>query len=298
MHGADLSGAQLQGACLKRTQLQGANLSSAQLAGVSSSVEYGDYITKGFLDRIMEASDKESDLSQIIFAGGLNQGDVDSIIRDLPDEKAEEVRKKLEPHIGKQQIYKPPKTAVSSPGTIRGKMPQNGYRIPILGEVERSSSRRRRKKCLPITKKPCQKHLGATADAHPHWLTRDEDLRTASRVPYRLLEEAPDLSAGEPDAGNMLIQGDNLEALKALLPFYAGRVKCIYIDPPYNTHSAFEHYDDSLEHTQWLAMIWRASNSCTTCWPKTVQSGCPLTILKPITLKSSWMRYSEEETCS
>ena len=56
-----------------------------------------------------------------------------------------------------------------------------------------------------------------------HWLTRDEDLRTASRVPYRLLEEAPDLSAGEPDTGNMLIQGDNLEALKALLPFYAGK---------------------------------------------------------------------------
>ena len=89
-----------------------------------------------------------------------------------------------------------------------------------------------------------------------HWLTRDEDLHTASRVPYRLLEEAPDLSAGEPDTGNILIQGDNLEALKALLPFYAGRVKCIYIDPPYNTHSAFEHYEDSLEHTQWLAMIW------------------------------------------
>ena len=89
-----------------------------------------------------------------------------------------------------------------------------------------------------------------------HWLTRDEDLRTAARVPYRLLEEAPDLSAGEAEAGNMLIQGDNLEALKALLPFYAGRVKCIYIDPPYNTRSAFEHYDDNLEHTQWLAMMW------------------------------------------
>ena len=54
----------------------------------------------------------------------------------------------------------------------------------------------------------------------------------------------------------MLIQGDNLDALKALLPFYAGRVKCIYIDPPYNTRSAFEHYDDNLEHSQWLAMIW------------------------------------------
>ena len=83
-----------------------------------------------------------------------------------------------------------------------------------------------------------------------HWLTRDEDIRAASRAPYRLLEEMPDLSAGDADAGNMLVQGDNLEALKALLPFYAGRVKCIYIDPPYNTRSAFEHYDDNLEHTQ------------------------------------------------
>lgn len=88
------------------------------------------------------------------------------------------------------------------------------------------------------------------------WLTREEDVRAASRVPYRLLEGAPELSAGDRDAGNMLIQGDNLEALKALLPFYAGRVKCIYIDPPYNTRSAFEHYDDNLEHTQWLAMMW------------------------------------------
>lgn len=88
------------------------------------------------------------------------------------------------------------------------------------------------------------------------WLTRDEDIRRASRVPYRLLEEVPDLSAGDSATGNMLIQGDNLEALKALLPFYAGQVKCIYIDPPYNTGSAFEHYDDNLEHTQWLAMMW------------------------------------------
>lgn len=89
-----------------------------------------------------------------------------------------------------------------------------------------------------------------------NWLTRDSDIGAAKRVPYRLLEEAPELSAGDPNTGNMLIQGDNLETLKALLPFYAGQVKCIYIDPPYNTRSAFEHYDDNLEHTQWLAMMW------------------------------------------
>ncbi len=88
------------------------------------------------------------------------------------------------------------------------------------------------------------------------WLTREYDLKTSRNAPYRLLEEAPELSAGATDTENMLIQGDNLDALKALLPYYAGQVKCIYIDPPYNTRSAFEHYDDNLEHSQWLAMIY------------------------------------------
>lgn len=88
------------------------------------------------------------------------------------------------------------------------------------------------------------------------WLTRDDDVRAAQAVPYRLLEEVPELGAGDRDTGNMLIHGDNLDALKSLLPFYAGQVRCIYIDPPYNTRSAFEHYDDSLEHSKWLAMMW------------------------------------------
>jgi adenine-specific DNA-methyltransferase len=88
------------------------------------------------------------------------------------------------------------------------------------------------------------------------WLTRETDLRKAQKAPYRLLEHAPELSYGDAETGNMLIQGDNLDALKALLPYYASKVKCIYIDPPYNTKSAFEHYDDSLEHTQWLSMIY------------------------------------------
>ena len=87
-----------------------------------------------------------------------------------------------------------------------------------------------------------------------NWLTRDEDIRAAGRVGYRLLEEVAELSAGDLGAGNMLVQGDNLEALKALLPFYAGRVKCVYIDPPYNTGATFAHYDDNLEHAQWLAL--------------------------------------------
>lgn len=55
---------------------------------------------------------------------------------------------------------------------------------------------------------------------------------------------------------NLIIQGDNLDALKSLLPFYAGQVKCIFIDPPYNTGSAFSHYDDNLEHSLWLNMMY------------------------------------------
>jgi adenine-specific DNA-methyltransferase len=54
---------------------------------------------------------------------------------------------------------------------------------------------------------------------------------------------------------NVLIHGDNLLALKALEAEYAGKVKCIYIDPPYNTGSAFEHYDDGLEHSIWLSLM-------------------------------------------
>lgn len=87
-----------------------------------------------------------------------------------------------------------------------------------------------------------------------NWLTREADLAAAAKVPFRLLREEPELSFGTGENG-LLVQGDNLDALKALLPFYAGRVKCIYIDPPYNTRSAFEHYDDNLEHAKWLGMI-------------------------------------------
>ena len=79
-----------------------------------------------------------------------------------------------------------------------------------------------------------------------HWLHDKEAHDAAAKVPYRLLEAQGQY--GDPTANNWLIQGDNLEALKSLLPFYRGRVKCIYIDPPYNTKSAFEHYDDNLEH--------------------------------------------------
>jgi adenine specific DNA methylase mod len=70
------------------------------------------------------------------------------------------------------------------------------------------------------------------------------------------LIENPQYSYGDPDTGNLLIHGDNLLALKSLVASgYAGKVKCIYIDPPYNTGSAFTHYDDMQEHSIWLGLM-------------------------------------------
>lgn len=85
------------------------------------------------------------------------------------------------------------------------------------------------------------------------WYGKDEPIR----IEPRLLIENAALSntAADPDTENMLIHGDNLLALKALETHYAGQVKCVYIDPPFNTGQAFEHYDDNLEHSIWLNLM-------------------------------------------
>ena len=69
--------------------------------------------------------------------------------------------------------------------------------------------------------------------------------------------ETGTLPNGKPWPGNLLIHGDNLLALRALEENFKGAVKCIYIDPPYNTGNAFEHYDDSIEHSLWLSLMQR-----------------------------------------
>ena len=74
-------------------------------------------------------------------------------------------------------------------------------------------------------------------------------------VEPRILIEDPSKSYGDPNSENMLIHGDNLIALKALQQDYSGKIKCIYIDPPYNTGTAFEHYDDNLAHSIWLTLM-------------------------------------------
>ena len=83
------------------------------------------------------------------------------------------------------------------------------------------------------------------------WIGKDEELKLEPRI----LIEDPKKSYGDPKSENMLIHGDNLLALKALEQDFTGRIKCIYIDPPYNTGSAFEHYDDNLEHSTWLSLM-------------------------------------------
>lgn len=88
------------------------------------------------------------------------------------------------------------------------------------------------------------------------WVNKNQAKDSTREVPYHLLKREASYGDAAAAAENLIIQGDNLLALKALIPFYAGRVKCIFIDPPYNTQSAFEHYDDRLEHSQWLSMMY------------------------------------------
>ncbi len=90
-----------------------------------------------------------------------------------------------------------------------------------------------------------------------NWIGKDAVIRHHREVPLRLLEPVASLSTGA-DSGNILVQGDNLDALKALLPRYAGQVKCIYIDPPYNTGNEGWSYNDSVNSPQmrkWLGQV-------------------------------------------
>lgn len=95
------------------------------------------------------------------------------------------------------------------------------------------------------------------------WIGKEDE---PLAIEPRLLLETPEYSFGEIETdtlpngkkwpGNMLIHGDNLLALRALEENFAGAVKCIYIDPHYNTGNAFEHYDDNLEHSIWLNLMY------------------------------------------
>lgn len=87
------------------------------------------------------------------------------------------------------------------------------------------------------------------------WIGKAAVVNHHREVPTRLLHCDSDLSYGDPEAGNLLVQGDNLEALKALLPYYAGKVKCIFIDPPYNTGNEGWIYNDNVSSPELLSWL-------------------------------------------
>jgi adenine-specific DNA-methyltransferase len=91
-----------------------------------------------------------------------------------------------------------------------------------------------------------------------NWIGKDAVTSHHKHVPIRLLEPIPDRSFGDLSEGNLLVEGDNLDALKALLPRYIGQVKCIYIDPPYNTGNEAWKYNDNVnspEIRRWLGQV-------------------------------------------
>ncbi len=91
-----------------------------------------------------------------------------------------------------------------------------------------------------------------------NWIGRKAVENHHRQVPFHLLKDVPELSVGDPGAGNLLVEGDNLLALKALLPYYGGQVKCIYIDPPYNTGNEGWIYNDNVnspDMREWLGRV-------------------------------------------
>lgn len=88
------------------------------------------------------------------------------------------------------------------------------------------------------------------------WLDRKQGIEISRRAAYRLLEPVQSMDRGEIDSSNLMLQADNLEGMKALLPYFGGQIQCFYMDPPYNTDNIFKHYDDNLEHSLWLSTMY------------------------------------------
>ncbi|MDP2762616.1 MAG: site-specific DNA-methyltransferase, partial [Sideroxyarcus sp.] len=91
-----------------------------------------------------------------------------------------------------------------------------------------------------------------------NWIGKEAVVNHHLQVPFHLLKDVPELACGNPGEGNLIVQGDNLVALKALLPYYAGQVKCIYIDPPYNTGNESWDYNDNVNSPvirEWLGKV-------------------------------------------
>ena len=91
-----------------------------------------------------------------------------------------------------------------------------------------------------------------------NWIGKDAVVKHHHEVPFHLLKDVPELACGDSGAGNLIVCGDNLVALKALLPHYAGQVKCACIDPPYNTGNEGWAYNDNVNSPvirEWLGKV-------------------------------------------
>ena len=100
-----------------------------------------------------------------------------------------------------------------------------------------------------------------------NWIGKDAVVRHHKDVPFRLLEPVPELSLSSPAGGrgdggegNLIVQGDNLHALKALLPRYSAQVKCIYIDPPYTLAMSAFQQQFALRVNCWTLSLLRGSH--------------------------------------
>jgi len=91
-----------------------------------------------------------------------------------------------------------------------------------------------------------------------NWIGKEAVVNHHQHLPFNLLVDVPELSCGDPGSGNLIVEGDNLIALKALLPYYCGQIKCIYIDPPYNTGNENWVYNDNVNSPlirEWLGKV-------------------------------------------
>lgn len=91
-----------------------------------------------------------------------------------------------------------------------------------------------------------------------NWIGKEAVVNHHLQVPFHLLKDVPDMACGDLGSGNLIVEADNLVGLKALLPYYAGRVKCICIDPPYNTGNEGWAYNDNVNSPvirEWLGKV-------------------------------------------
>lgn len=98
------------------------------------------------------------------------------------------------------------------------------------------------------------------------WIGKQAVVNHDQDVPFHLLRDVAGLGCGPADSGNLIVEGDNLTALKALLPYYAGQVKCIYIDPPDNTGNEGWVYNDNVNYPEikaWLGKVAAAASITT-----------------------------------